>query len=709
MATWSGTVMGCDRRSILLTSKSEPGAGLAPAALADRAGPWDQDVLVALSNLTFLEGATMGIARFKNGVFRLVVSVRHNADAARLNEWRASFQHASQMLFDATLGQHRFGEILVANRSMGSAEADCWLMEADGPSGSSHGFAQLGEHSTLMADERFRPFIILHEFSHYAYDTFDEYAGPAGPGAECIGGSTATACIMESGFSAGDRFGSSGTGGPLVEGRIRHFCVASNHDPDGDTRQEARRGHSCWESMSVRFPDLVVPSTPPATGSPGHVPNISWVILAPEQRFVLAVDRSNSMAGPKLREAQSGCHWWIDNAVVGDVLGSVSFAASASVDHSLLTLASDADRQSHRAAVDAWVAGGNTAIGGALRAALDEIVGLGQRAATQVAVLLTDGLQNRGEAVEDVLPDLATAGVRVYVIGVGPTIDEALLNAIATITGGRFVRIDPSLSETDESFAIRTALEELSFEVRDNGGLVTSSDHSSEPGTTLRKTVVIEEGCAKATFLVSRRGLKDKLALSLVDPSGTSFSTDNPSPGVRVIGGARPYGAIQVPTPRAGPWKIEVRASAENSRSVPFHLLVGSENSRIGTAFHAGMPTYRPGEEVRLTLRVFAPVPVTGVKIKAELRGPRNSGTPIAFRDDGRNGDEVPQDGAYTAVFMAPRVPGTHRVRALVEGTRNATSYAEPDDLGDGRGTRKQEVVPPFTRTLEASFVVGKK
>jgi len=53
----------------------------------------------------------VGIGRLVGGRFNLVLSIRHNATAARLNEWRASWERASRLLFDATDGQHQFGDI----------------------------------------------------------------------------------------------------------------------------------------------------------------------------------------------------------------------------------------------------------------------------------------------------------------------------------------------------------------------------------------------------------------------------------------------------------------------------------------------------------------------------------------------------------------------------------------------------------------------
>jgi hypothetical protein len=194
--------------------------------------------------------------------------------------------------------------------------------------------------------------------------------------------------------------------------------------------------------------------------------------------------------------------------------------------------------------------------------------------------------------------------------------------------------------------------------------------------------------------------------MHLFDPSGASFTINNPGPSMRVISGRQPYVAIQVSTPRPGSWKVEARASASNSQAARFHLLVGSENPNLVGALHASAPTYRQGQSVKLNLRMFAPLPVTNIKIKAALSGPRRLSASVPFRDDGQMGDDVPNDGTYTAVFQAPRTPGTYRVRALVQGRKGVANFADADDPGDT--TRRRRVVPSFTRSLETAFTVSK-
>ena len=185
----------------------------------------------------------------------------------------------------------------------------CGWKRRAGQSVSDHlGLGRAVRHSQLMGDERFRPFIIVHELGHLIYDLFDEYVGDGGA-AECLGGTTSNACIMESSASDGDRFGNAGGGGPLVSGRVRRFCVTSNHDPDGDTRQDQRRAEACWISMRDNHPDLSVPAGFPVGADQADADAIAWTVLQSDPRFALVIDRSGSMQGNKLAQAKIGAEF----------------------------------------------------------------------------------------------------------------------------------------------------------------------------------------------------------------------------------------------------------------------------------------------------------------------------------------------------------------------------------------------------------------
>ena len=101
-----------------------------------------------------------------------------------------------------------------------------------------------------------------------------------------------------------------------------------------------------------------------------------------------------------------------------------------------------------------------TAIGNGLATAVARM--LGSDAKSRVVILLTDGVNNRGEITPQTAADIAkTYGIRVYTIGVGANgtapypvitpwgvqmqdveveIDEDLLKGIAETTGGRYFR-----------------------------------------------------------------------------------------------------------------------------------------------------------------------------------------------------------------------------------------------------------------------------
>jgi hypothetical protein len=654
----------------------------------------------------------MGIGRLVGDHFDLIVSIRHNADQARVDEWEASFAQASRLLWDATDGQHRFGTIWVCNNSTGGRNADAWLLDPAGTSNSTG--ARLGvetTHMTLYGDERFKPFVIVHEFGHYGYDLGDEYTGSGGA-AECIGGTTSDACIMESSWADGDRFGNGATGGALVTGRVSEFCVAGNHDPDGDTRQDERHGVSCWETMAARFPGLTAPGGTPTAPAPGGAGAITWVVLAPEQRYVLVIDRSGSMLGNKMDQALIGSNWWADNAHLNDRLGVVSFATTARTDIGLTTITDDADRTTVQNAIGGIAAGGQTAIGDGLRQALDEILNAGARAATQVVVMLTDGLHNAGEDPNAVLPDLTANGVRVYTIGVGPSIDGALLQSIASGTGGTYYRINPVLSAADQEFRIRAVLTEISGEATDNGGVVTTRPEKVAEEKVITRSVDIEDGSESATFAITWDGSPGAVELALLSPSGETYTLASSPGNARPIDTGFPYTGFQVERPEPGTWTVEIRAPRPGAAGDRGQLYVFSQNPRIDGALFTPRPRYQPGDVIPVYLQVYFDQPIGGLQIAAQAVLPDGTVAPVRFDDDGDplTGDEIPKDGLYSALF--DETHGYEGVVSLeVDVTSDGTSvfYADAGERlveGDEINTAR---IPAFRRRFALSVQVGEE
>jgi len=179
--------------------------------------------------------------------------------------------------------------------------------------------------------------------------------------------------------------------------------------------------------------------------------------------IVVALDISGSMGAQDFRPNRLA----VAKQVVGDFaegrpadrVGLVLFAAYAftrvplTLDHPLLA------RQLDR--VELGLIDDGTAIGDALATSLGRLAD--SPAASRVVVLLTDGVNNRGEIDPMTAADMAArAGVRVYTVGVGSgkpfyqveddpvfgrrqvrmeaKVDEALLNQVADRTGGRFFR-----------------------------------------------------------------------------------------------------------------------------------------------------------------------------------------------------------------------------------------------------------------------------
>ncbi len=194
-------------------------------------------------------------------------------------------------------------------------------------------------------------------------------------------------------------------------------------------------------------------------------PHFTLPMPAKDGRVVICIDTSGSMrsldvAPTRAEAAKSAARAFISQIPEGTRIGIVTFASAAGVIAPLTT-----DRTQAEAALDLIPPpDGATAIGDALAAAGRLLGTRGHR----VAVLITDGVNNRGSDPVQTATDLARAYDAIYTIGIGSngsgqlipgtvqpaSLDEETLRTLAQIGHGTYAR-------AEDAGQLRTALAEL--------------------------------------------------------------------------------------------------------------------------------------------------------------------------------------------------------------------------------------------------------
>ncbi len=164
--------------------------------------------------------------------------------------------------------------------------------------------------------------------------------------------------------------------------------------------------------------------------------------------IVLVIDRSGSMSGEKIEQAQNALHFILAQLNPNDRFSIVGF------DHQLVMLGAtlqpvtqDTLIDAHRF-VDGLAADGNTDLQAALQAGLEILAGSQPRDAARLLVFLTDGLPTAGITDETLIADwVAQANTRIearlHVFGVGYDVNTHLLDRLAADNGGSVSYVQP--------------------------------------------------------------------------------------------------------------------------------------------------------------------------------------------------------------------------------------------------------------------------
>ena len=272
----------------------------------------------------------------------------------------------------------------------------------------------------------------------------------------------------------------------------------------------------------------------------------------------LAIDRSGSMVGAGYVDVtRTSARSFSDLMAIDDAIGVASFGSTATDDFpastppSLRTIATQADRDAAKAAIDGLGFGGSTMMGpGLQRAAAMLPTTTGRKA----VVLLSDGFDNGTPDARTVAGGLP-ADVAIYSCAMGPLSDQTLLEDLAASTDGQYLYM-PTI---DDLFLIVNVIREQVT----GDGLVVNEQHTASAS---RVGALIEADATEATFLIN--WADSSLAWSPRDPTKRAdLNVRLRMPNNKVLHPFEPsvhrreglgYVAFRVDDPLPGQWWVEV-------------------------------------------------------------------------------------------------------------------------------------------------------
>jgi von Willebrand factor type A domain len=665
--------------------------------------------------------ADAGSGRFVSNRFDLYITVNGSASAAELTQIQERFTQASELLWDATDGQARFGHIIIFNNNTGAEFADANLTIGKGDASAPGVLGVFGTSLFIFTDDDITGMpqddawqTIAHEWGHYAFQIWDEYSG-SGMTPECVAATPSTACLMDN-YKAFF----------VVYDDASEFCWSGNHDPDGDSNQQIVSGRSCWESIQAAYPAFTNPAGAPAEPAPaGFVAPTYEVITNPTVRVALVLDNSGSMNGPggvspgitRIADLKNFGEQFIQLMGTGDVQLAVVTYNTGTANPFPTSLLDDAMEVTTAKNTVPGTAGGDTNIGGGMAAGRD-LLTAGTAPGPLVMILMTDGHHNTGTEPLSVLPSVIAENIHVHTVALGDSTNETLLRQIAKDTGGIFwkannsIQFEPiftSLAAIVQGGSILDAPQTQQLapgqaHVSGSQQSITAGGASTPPAllealrgrgtiTPALTPVFVEKNSKEVMFNIGWAS-DAQLEMILVAPDGTVIGPGDAGSGpgakIELLRGQR-YLSYVVRGAQSGIWHYGVYATA-NPGGVTYVFQPTIINPDVRGFADAVKRFPVPGGAPVIQLQANARdrIPVTNINVSAVMTDPSGGTRFIPMFDDGTNGDQRPGDGLYSALVSGLEATGNGVYHFEVsmqatEGVAQAMRGDEPPPTPDNR------------------------
>ncbi|MBW2222604.1 MAG: VWA domain-containing protein [Deltaproteobacteria bacterium] len=658
----------------------------------------------------------MGKGKYADGNIELHVSIEENPDPPTLERWRKSFEVASRLLYHATDNQAHFAKVYLHTNGEGSADADA-TVSIDRASSYTKGhptvileklldptsfpltatldedyeLEDLEENGPTFAEETLMklgkdafeyPFVIVHEFGHYAYALGDEYYDEStGKPTTCSGNQLVAgdpgehACIMGVESLGPDVANFSATtaapGYTESYGQIVEFCSQLNHDLNPDTMQNHYHDASCADAIEEYYQITIPPVGAPNAASLAAAPTVIWEPTTNGAELGFGIELAQ-MPGI-VEDLGDPPDWAID-------LGEYP-ALYASPGDSISLLSSGETEAEH----DFELTSG---VNETLERMRDALGGSGPRAA-EVALVLFSTAEEKIQDARKLAASFAANGVRLFTIGVGRDSEDrdrnrASLQQLAQRTGGAYFEVDLKAGRKphENTQLVRNHVAHSFDRLRYGAPVALLPRGELTAGET---TFQVEED-SKSLKLVFTKTPGSQLQSVVRDGNGKKVGvrwTDSKRGGFRTA-------IIDDPKPKPGTWSVEVAPGAPPA----LDLAVYSKNPLVRLGVTGWRRLRVAGETVKLQVVVRAPVAVVDLDEAVVRVSPPGSVRSKAFSLKPR------RDGVHVTEFPVTEV-GAYDVEVLVRNNGNAVAAGPPV-------AEEPRVVERFDRTRRVQVHVTK-
>jgi len=454
---------------------------------------------------------------------------------------------------------------------------------------------------------------------------------------------------------------------------------------------------------------------------------------------MLTIDRSGSMsapaAAPKIDAARNAASLYVDAARSDDKLGVVSFSGNdtepdddATLDAMLSTMTS-ANRDLARAKVLGLIAGGWTSIGDGVFKSAAEYPVRGTVAGEDWITLLSDGMENEARFWSNVRSGVMAAGIKVDTIALGPLTDQALLQQIASDTGGTYYYVDvnsgvsprpisarttsgtsagiaPASSPTAGGAGLANALASAYFasnaDAADLERFWQDSGNLAAGDSTDRVIALGETGLEDAVVAVNWPDPSEPLQVELVRPNGTQVV---PGGGITITR-TDTHTVFRLPTMGPGTWHVQLKGA-------------GADQNWIGMA--AGRPTFGTsmwvsvgnhhefrkqadanawGEQIPIVASLTDKNgAVRRARVYADVTHPDGGVDRLPLMDDGGHGDGAAGDGIYANTY-------TRTTAFAIRGADDLTAKPNGSYQVEVTARGRNSLGDDYSRYEQASFAV---